>query len=61
MKTARERHQLRKNQLALMIGVSPSAITHWESGVRPIPDPVEKLMSFLFQGKRPPRKKAVEK
>jgi predicted unusual protein kinase regulating ubiquinone biosynthesis (AarF/ABC1/UbiB family) len=54
----REALGLTQRQLATEFGVTRAAIGHWESGTRPIPGPVEKLIGLYEDEERVPRPSA---
>ena len=43
----RLRHDLTMDQLAVFLGLTKAAVSRYESGSRPIPGPVSRLMRLL--------------
>ena len=43
----RVKHDLTMDQLAVFLGVTKAAVSRYESGNRPIPGPVARLMKLL--------------
>ena len=46
----RVKHDLTMDQLAVYLGVTKAAVSRYESGSRPIPGPVGRLMRLLDEG-----------
>jgi len=49
LKKIREATKLSQVALASLMGVSQSRVSEWESGARPIPKYIEKLIDCLFK------------
>ena len=46
----RRKHDLTMDQLAAYLGLTKAAVSRYESGSRPIPGPVARLMRLLDEG-----------
>jgi len=46
----RVKHDLTMDQLAVFLGLTKAAVSRYESGSRPIPGPVARLMKLLDEG-----------
>ena len=46
----RVKHDLTMDQLAVFLGLTKAAVSRYESGNRPIPGPVARLMKLLDEG-----------
>ena len=42
-----KRRQLTKEVLAETLGVSTCAVTHWITGVRNVPEPIKRILTFF--------------
>jgi len=49
-RTIRVKHSLTMEQLAVYLGLTKAAVSRYESGNRPIPGPVARLMRLLDEG-----------
>lgn len=50
IKSLRVKHKLSQRELAKVLGVSPGAVAHWESGERQVSGPIQKLIE-IFESK----------